>query len=144
MTVELDFDPAWTAVHRLVRQQGTWIAAGAPTFQPRHEGMRDEPTARARRRANIDRHRHRIGSLTRSAVALDEAFKDGGRLWEVLAYEWQITAPRSRRGRRTELDADTIDRLMSDGKSAKEIAAMYGIHEKTPFNVLNKARKRGI
>lgn len=45
---------------------------------------------------------------------------------------------------KTELDADVIDRLMSGGKTSAEIAAMYGVHEKTPFNVLRKARERRI
>lgn len=85
-----------------------------------------------------------IDKLIRSAVALDDAFKCGGRLWTVIAYDWRITAPRSRRGRKTALDANIVERLMSEGRTAKEIATMYGVHEKTPYNIRNKARKRRI
>jgi hypothetical protein len=142
VTVELDFDPDWTAVHRLVRHKGTWIVqAGDPEYLPRRHGVGGEPGERKKREANLDRHLPRIRVMIDEAVALDDRFK-GPRLWQLIPYDWDLKTLRSRRGRHRELDADEIDRLMTEGKTAKEIAEMYGVAEKTPFNVLRRARKR--
>jgi hypothetical protein len=86
----------------------------------------------------------RVTVLLRDAIALDESFKDGGRLWEVIVYDWGVEAPRSRRGRKRTIDPQEIDRLMSSGMSAKDVAEKFGVHPKTPFNVLNRHRKRQI
>jgi hypothetical protein len=142
VTVELDFDPDWTAIHELVRRAGTWVASGDVGYRPRREGIGGEPTARAKRRANLDRHRARIDALLRNGIALDVRLQ--GSMWELLSYDWKITAPRSRRGRRGKVDADEVDRLLSQGHTVEDVAAMYGVHPKTPSNALHRARKREI
>ncbi len=40
------------------------------------------------------------------------------------------------------MNPDAVDRLFTEGKKPEEIAGMLGVHEKTPFNVLSKARRR--
>ena len=62
-----------------------------------------------------------------------------------MSYDWQMSGPRSRRGRKAKLDADEIARLQTEeGLSLPEIAQRFGVHKKTPGNVLHRARKRQI
>ncbi len=72
VSVELDFDADWTAVHRIVREKGSWIACPDVWYHPRRDGVTGQPTARQRRQANPDRHRHRIAELRDQAIALDD------------------------------------------------------------------------
>jgi hypothetical protein len=144
VTVELDFHSDWTAIHRLVREKGSWVAAPEITFRPRHDSVVGAaPKARDQRRANLDRHRPRIDELLRAAMELEDVFRENS-LYDLIVYEWGIEAPRSRRGRKPEVDPDEVDRLLSEGLSASEVAARLGVHPKTPFNTLNKSRKRKI
>ena len=137
--VELDFHPDWTAVHRLVRDRGTWVAATDIRFEPRRPDVQaSAPTARERRRANLDRHRHRIDTLLREAVALDTALN--GDLLRLLS-DWSVSAPRSRRGRQRHVDPDELDRLLSSGMKPKEVAERLGINPRTVHNVLRKSRE---
>jgi len=141
VTVELDFDPSWTAIHRLVREHGTWMPSGEVVYQ---SSERNPPplTERDKRRANFDRHRDRVEALIDEAIALDEAFTEGDRLWDVICFDWQLRDSRSRRGRKRRIDPDEVDRLMSEGMSVKDIARKFGVHEKTPYNALQRMRKR--
>jgi len=143
VTVELEFHRDWTAVHRLVRDHGSWVASGEVEFLPRRDGVQGEPLARDKRRANLDRHRHRVDALLREAIALDESSRKAGRLWEVIVYDWRVEAPRSRRGRpRRWIPRDRRPHV--ERMTAREVAELYGVHPKTPLNVLSKSRMRKI
>jgi lambda repressor-like predicted transcriptional regulator len=84
----------------------------------------------------------RVEELIANAIALDTRLK--GDWAEILSYDWQMSRPRSRRGRKTQITADEIARLQSEGLSLPEIADRFGVHKKTPGNVLHQARKRQI
>lgn len=142
VVVELDFHDDWTAVHELVRQDARWVPSGTVEFTER-SGNPTVLTTRLRRSASLERHLPRVERLIADAVALDTRLT--GDWWEILAYDWQMTGPRSRRGRTAKIDADEIDRLRTEeGLSLPEIAEIFGVHRKTPGNVLFRARQRQI
>jgi predicted DNA-binding protein (UPF0251 family) len=142
VAVELEFDTDWTARHELVQEGGRWIASGKVEFLPKTDNPK-RLTDRLRKAASLERHLPRIERLVANAIALDSRFL--GDWWEVLSYEWQMSGPRSRRGRKAQLDADEIGRLQTDeGLSLPEIAERFGVHKKTPGNILYRARKRQI
>ena len=123
VAVELEFDSDWTARHRLVRKGGRWIASGDVEFLPETDNP-NRLTSRLRRSASLERHLPRIERLIAKAIALDSRFL--GDWWEVLSYDWQMSAPRSRRGRNPKLDADEIARLQTEeGLTLAEIAGKF-------------------
>jgi hypothetical protein len=81
---------------------------------------------------------------------LENLERDQNRLladdWRVvISDQWEVTAPRSRRGRKPEVDPAEIERLQKEeGLSYKGIADRLGKHPKTFGNVVHKARKRKI
>lgn len=142
VAVELEFDSDWTARHELVRYGDRWIASGNVEFIPKIE--KPKPlTYRLKRAASLDRHLVRAEKLVAAAIALDTRFK--GDWAELLSYDWQISRPRSRRGRKAQITADEIARLRTEeGLSLPEIAERFGVHKKTPGNILHHVRKRQI
>jgi lambda repressor-like predicted transcriptional regulator len=141
VAVELEFDSDWTARHGLVREGDRWLASGNVEFVPKTENPKPL-TYRLKRLASLDRHLPRIETLIANAIALDTRLQ--GDWLEILSYDWQLSGPRSRRGRKTKITADEIARLQMEGLTLPEIAERFGVHKKTPANVLHQARKRQI
>ncbi len=139
---ELDFEEDWTAHHELVRKRGQWVHSGLTVYTHTAADEPVEPTGRQKRAANVDRHLPRLRKLL--SQGLDPRLGAHGEWAEMLIYEWDLSGPRSRRGRQAELDPQEIDRLMTSGMTTREIAEKFGVHPGSIRNAMTRHRKRDV
>lgn len=143
VVVEIDIGDEWTATHQIERVHGVWTPMGDPTFRNRTAELAVRPTARLRRAASLEPHRQRLHDLLVEAFAQDfELWREQASWFDRVAVRWRMTAPRSRRGRRSKIDADEAERLLKKGRSYKEIEAAIGAKKKSTANKISKNKRR--
>jgi hypothetical protein len=128
----------WVASDTLIKQNGAWMPSGDPSVRHARDESR-APTVRLVRAAGLDCEVSRIGQLLREAIRIDATLNEGAPWSRSLLEDWRLTAPRSRRGRKREVDPNEVERRRGDGDDLYRIAADLGFSSR---QVLSNARYR--
>lgn len=140
--VEWSLNDSWLARETFVEDKGAWMPSGNPVLVCNGDESK-RPTARLSRGAGFDSQVERLGALLAEALRMDGALNREARWSEMLVDVWGLTAPRSRRGRKREVDPSEIEELRRDGDDLYRIAAEQGFSSRQALsNCLYRDKQR--
>lgn len=135
------------ARHQIVQDKGAWLpeAASQARFERKEDASAPlSPSARLRRRAGIDRHLPRVGEVVREALEIGDSLHSDRHWRKWIVDRWNVSAPRSRRGGKRELDPGEITRRMASDSLPRVAAELGGYYPQSLSNALHRTRRRQL